>query len=141
MEIVFNPDMRVVYACRFFESKRHSKPHTTMYFLKPEHTAWAFLDNLSKIEMIFEPITSDIYKQALFNTKKTESSPERIREHSQFKHLFIKDCKCLTHGQDKCLKEFVCKECHSCMNWMGYEEGQETCIDCNIASGKFDNEE
>jgi hypothetical protein len=27
------------------------------------------------------------------------------------------------------------------MNWMGYEEGQETCIDCNIASGKFDNEE
>ena len=133
-DLIFNPDMRVVYACRFFESKRHSKSHTDMYFLKVEHTAWALLDLLAKVEVIFEPMTSDIYQMAKSNSDKHDMGPERTIEHAQFGHLFIRECECLTHGYDKCQKDVVCKECHSCMAWHGYSEDQTICITCNMVN-------
>ena len=105
-----------------------------MYFLKVEHTAWALLDLLAKVEVIFEPKTSDIYKQAKSNSDKNDMCPERTKEHAQFKHLFIQECNCLTHGYDKCQKDVVCKECHSCMAWHGYSEDQTVCITCNMAN-------
>ena len=126
--------MRIVYACRFFESRKHSKPHTNMYFLKAEHTVWAFLHVLSKIEIIYEPITSDIYNQAKSNSIKHDTCRDITRENYQFKHLFIKDCNCLKHGYDKCLKDVLCKECNTCMSWMGYSEDQTSCITCLYVS-------
>ena len=134
-ESVLYENMRAVYACRFFESKRHSVSHTDMYFLKVEHTAWAHLDPLSRVEVIFEPITSDIYKMAKRNSEKHDMCPNRTKEHAQFKHLFIKECECLTHGYDKCQKNVLCKECHSCMAWQGYSEDQIICATCNLSMG------
>ena len=132
-DLLYNTDMRIVYACRFFETKRHSKPHTCMYFLKAEHTVWAYLDLLAKVEVIVEPKTSDIYKQAKSNSDKNDMCPERTKENAQFKHIFIKECNCLTHGYDKCQKDVLCEECHSCMAWGGYSEDQTICITCNLS--------
>jgi hypothetical protein len=130
--IIFNPEMRVIYVCRFYESKRHSVSHTNMYFLKAEHTAWALMDPLAKVEIIFEAMSSNIYKMAQGNSDKNDMCPERTAEHAQFKHLFIKECACLTHGYDKCQKDVLCKECHSCMAWGGYSEDQIICATCNF---------
>jgi hypothetical protein len=41
------------------------------------------------------------------------------------------ECGCVTHGNDECLKDVVCKKCKSCMAWQGYSEDQTICIDCN----------
>ena len=83
-----NPEMRLVYACRSFESRRHKISHTDMYFAKIEHTLWALEDPLTKIEVILVSSTGDIYRQAVGNSNIQDTQPDIKYYYEAHKHLF-----------------------------------------------------
>lgn len=65
--------VKYIYKCSWFETKRHSKSHTNMYFLKAEHTYWIFnsmewFDGLVRIELIMVDENTDYYKSAVENS-------------------------------------------------------------------------
>ena len=43
-----------------------------------------------------------------------------------------RSCRCLKHGQNECLRDFMCLNCGCCLNWMGYEENTQLCLDCSF---------
>ena len=55
-----------VYQMSWYESKRHTKSHTDMYYLKAEHTHWAEErgDTNCKIHYICVPVNSPYHRMA-----------------------------------------------------------------------------
>jgi hypothetical protein len=68
--------MEYIYKIGFYETKRSRSSHTSMYYLKPEHTQWVFdRDVIAKIFYIRVPINSNEYDSALKNSMIMESEP------------------------------------------------------------------
>ena len=62
--------MKFIYKISWFETKRHTKSHTNMYFENPEHTKWVFETNdwfndLVKVEYIMVGEDTMFYKCAV----------------------------------------------------------------------------
>ena len=58
--------MEYIYKIGFYETNRHRISHTDMYYLKPEHTQWAFNPyQITKIFYIQVPINSSEYEIAV----------------------------------------------------------------------------
>lgn len=63
---------KIIYKCSWFETKKHKKSDTDMYFLKEKDTYWVFnTDNykagLVRIEIIMIDTESNEYKSAVEN--------------------------------------------------------------------------
>jgi hypothetical protein len=75
--VKMNTEVRYIYKCSWFETKRHKKSHTNMYFEKAEHTKWIFetrdwfLD-LVRVEYIMVHISRPEYESAVNNSKKAD---------------------------------------------------------------------
>jgi len=68
--------MEYIYKIGFYETKRSRTSHTSMYYLKPEHTQWVFdRDVIAKIFYIRVPIDSNEYDSAVKNSMIMESGP------------------------------------------------------------------
>lgn len=67
-----------IYKVSFYESNRHSVSNADMYFLKPEHTRWAF-DRCAivKIFYIRVDINSSQYRSAVSNSKLHDDNPDK----------------------------------------------------------------
>lgn len=65
----------------WFESKRHSKAHTNMYFLNEEDTWWVFerdpRDEPYRVELILVDKSSKEYDSAVNNSQKAETNDIR----------------------------------------------------------------
>jgi hypothetical protein len=61
--------MEYIYRISFYDTKRSRTSHTDMYYLKPEHTQWAFNPyQITKIFYIKVPINSNEYDSAVKNS-------------------------------------------------------------------------
>jgi hypothetical protein len=61
--------MEYIYRISFYDTKRSRSSHTDMYYLKPEHTQWAFNQyQITKIFYIKVPINSNEYDSAVKNS-------------------------------------------------------------------------
>jgi len=58
-----------IYRMSWFESRRHTKSHTDMYFLDPRHTYWGYSDPLCRIELIRVRIDTPEYGCAVSSSK------------------------------------------------------------------------
>ena len=60
-----------IFKISWYESKRHTKSHTDMYYLHEEDTYWAFEDNseLLKVELIRVNECSNEWQSACENSK------------------------------------------------------------------------
>jgi hypothetical protein len=68
--------MEYIYKIGFYETERSRTSHTSMYYLKPEHTQWVFdRDVITKIFYIRVPINSNEYDSAVKNSMIMESEP------------------------------------------------------------------
>jgi len=66
-------DVEYVYCCKWFDSRRHTKSHTTMYYLFPDDVKWIFdtEDYLHKVVRVeYMPVCkkSPSYKSAFHNS-------------------------------------------------------------------------
>ena len=66
--------VKFIYKVSWFQSKRHLKSHTSLYYEKAEHTEWVFktedwFKDLVRVEYIQVAETHYAYKQALNNSK------------------------------------------------------------------------
>lgn len=64
---------KFIYRCSWFESKRHKKSHTDMYFENAKHTEWVFnscdyLNGLAKVEYIMVGENTKYYEMAVGNS-------------------------------------------------------------------------
>jgi hypothetical protein len=68
--------MEYIYKIGFYETKRSRESHTNMYYLKPEHTHWAFNPyQITKIFYIRVPIGSNEYDSAVKNSMLMDTEP------------------------------------------------------------------
>ena len=58
-----------IYRMSWYDSSRHTKSHTNMYFLDPRHTYWGHDDPLCRIELIRVRTDTPEYKSAVSNSK------------------------------------------------------------------------
>ena len=68
-----------IYRISWYESKRHTKSHTSMYYLKQQDTLWAFdtldwVKGLLKVEIVRVSKISANYRMAVLNSRKQEES-------------------------------------------------------------------
>jgi len=69
--------MEHIYEIGFYETKRSRISHTTMYYLKPEHTHWEFNTyQITKICYIKVPINSNEYESAVKNSMLMDTKSE-----------------------------------------------------------------
>ena len=59
-----------VYQMSWFESKRHHKSHTDMYFAEEEHTRWGHCDELCRISVVKVHTYSNEYVSAVENSER-----------------------------------------------------------------------
>ena len=125
METTYLPNMTIndgkvemIYKCSWFETKKHKKSHTNMYFLKAEHCGWVFgsddyHNGLSRVELI-PVLTCTVAYQAAVDCSKIQD--ECIKE-SKEKHQMEKEDKkkCYFCKSDDIYEEFeddyFCKDC------------------------------
>lgn len=63
----------IIYVVKCFESKRHSKAHTYMYFKDPTHAIWGLIKDsgyIMRVEMVKVLIGSTEYNCAVSNSEK-----------------------------------------------------------------------
>jgi len=92
METTYLPNMTIddgtvtmVYKCSIFETKRHKKSHTDVYFLKAEHCGWVFgngkyYNGLSRVELIPVLTSTVAYQSAVENSK---SEDKRLKQKNE----------------------------------------------------------
>jgi len=61
--------MAYIYRVSVYSSKRHTKSHTDMYYLKAEHTHWALEDDDIRVHYIQVRKDSSNYESAVYNSK------------------------------------------------------------------------
>ena len=64
------PNERIVYMMSWYESNRHSKSHTDMYFLNEKDTRWGHKRNICKIFVICVDKDNYSYVSAVENSQK-----------------------------------------------------------------------
>lgn len=62
--------MAYIYVVKTFQSRRHTIPHTQMYYAKPEDTYWAFSSVLNKVELIEVSNLTRMYITAHHNSNR-----------------------------------------------------------------------
>lgn len=92
METTYLPNMTIddgtvtmIYKCSWFETKRHKKSHTSMYFLKAEHCGWVFgsddyHNGLCRVELI--PVLTSVVAY-LSAEKNSEREDKRLKQHRE----------------------------------------------------------
>lgn len=119
-DVVTNTNMRVIFECSFYESKRHTRPHTVAYFLKQEHTLWAFLTpDYPKVTMIYVNRHSQKYNSAFRNSEKADTTDNQTEKdvNESLKHLYLgPECVscCNTQANPMTLSSenpWVCDKC------------------------------
>ena len=58
-----------IYHMSWFESPRHRRSHTDMYFAEPQHTLWGFDNPLCRISYIKVPTDSVYFRTAKHKRK------------------------------------------------------------------------
>jgi hypothetical protein len=111
-DVATNQYMRVIFECSFYESKRHTRPHTVAYFLKQEHTLWAFLSpDYPKVTMIYVNMHSNKYKSAFSNSEIADTthmhSEVEKNVNESLKHLLIPIPSCVGCGL---IQLFACRD-------------------------------
>ena len=75
--------MKFIFKLSWFKTRRHTRPHTDMYFLKKEDIEWAFNDEVriddpindrgyGRCEYIMVPENSDAYEMAIQSSRAIE---------------------------------------------------------------------
>jgi hypothetical protein len=90
MEHPADPESRIIYGCFSYETSRHTKHHTAMYFLKPEDCFWALSSHFNKVRMLCVNINSQEYRSALGNSTMREKTSKDEFE-MLYPHLFNKE--------------------------------------------------
>ena len=102
METTYLPNMTIddgtvilVYKCSYFETNRHKKSHTDMYFLKAEHCGWVFssddyYNGLSRVELIPVLTSTFAYRSAVENS---EIEDKRLKQHREKQQMKMEDKK------------------------------------------------
>lgn len=127
---------KFIYKCSWFESKRHKKSHTDMYYEKAEHTEWVVKSfpwavGLAKVEYIAVPVDSKYYEMAVecSNIKFWADKQEQLMK--QFKNYRMQDCV-VCYETKKGYEMGV--ECRTCKNSMCFKCSYEY---SNANIGKF----
>ena len=79
MKKYLNEKFEFIYKISWYESKRHTKSHTSMYYLNEQDTLWAFdtldwVKGLLKVEIVRVSKVSANYKMAILNSDKQNKS-------------------------------------------------------------------
>jgi len=102
METTYLPNMTIndgtvemIYKCSWFETKRHQKSHTDMYFFKAEHCGWVFgsddyHNGLCRVELIPVLTCTVAYQSAVDNSEKKD---ERLKQHREKQQMEKEDKK------------------------------------------------
>ena len=66
-------DVRYLYCCKWFETKRHTKENQSMYYLNPEDVKWIFNtedyhNGLARVEYVPVCVNSPSYESAFHNS-------------------------------------------------------------------------
>ena len=64
----------------WFESPRHRRSYTDMYFAEPQHTLWGFDDPLCRISYIKVPINSREFDSA----KRNSQHPDFLNQNPKY---------------------------------------------------------
>jgi hypothetical protein len=70
-------EVRYIYKCSWFDTKRHRKSNTDIFFEKVEHTKWIFEQqdwflDLVRVEYIMVHISTPEYESAVRNSKRAD---------------------------------------------------------------------
>ena len=84
-----NLNMRVVYVIRVFKNHRCIVPVDSLYYIKLEHALFSLEDCYTRLEVIYEPINSDIYKEAVVQSHESDNDEGCKKLDDKFKHLMI----------------------------------------------------
>ena len=69
VNLIQTQEVAFIYEMSWFESPRHHRSHTHMYFAKPQHTLWGFNNPLCRISYIKMPINSKKFRCAIENSQ------------------------------------------------------------------------
>ena len=67
--------LKAIFRMSWYDSPRHRKSHTDMYYLKQHHTYWGFDDPLCRIQLIQVRTDTDKYYSALMNSHLADLKP------------------------------------------------------------------
>tara|TARA_R110001606_G_scaffold282330_1_gene430966 strand:- start:265 stop:1029 length:765 start_codon:yes stop_codon:yes gene_type:complete len=131
-ELEMEENKKVIYKMSWYESKRHSKSHTDMYYEKEEHTRWAHFSELCRISVMYVTEDSNEYKSAINNSlsfmKSMEDSnllPNALSFQNLIKSIEKKKedrCSGCGRHNDFCI----------CGDFMDFEEEIVKCMRCNM---------
>jgi hypothetical protein len=76
------PPLKYIYRIDWFHTRRHIKPHTSMYFEKVEHTKWALLRDyepeIVRVEYIWVASGSREYKMAVESSQIEDTRTKKV---------------------------------------------------------------
>ena len=131
-----NEDSRVIYRISTHKSPRATISITDTYFLKPEHTLWAFFGyhRNARVQMILTDKDNSIYASAVANSKRAEERKDK----PYLCGAYPADIEHLLHPQP--VPEETTTTCCLCLNPLGdlYGNnpwplvGDKCCDSCNI---------
>lgn len=111
---------RFIYMVSSFETKRHTKSHTDMYFAHAEHTQWVFEADdwhrgLIRVEYIAVPVDSKYYEMAVECSNLQFWAAKQAQLMKEFKRFRMQECVICyetKHGYD------MGADCRTCKNSM-----------------------
>ena len=77
-------DFKYIFKMSWYESKRHIKSHSDMYYEKEEHTRWGHSNPLCRISVVVVIEDSNEYKAAIKNSIILESQLYKEKEEEEF---------------------------------------------------------
>jgi hypothetical protein len=128
---------KFIYACSWIESKRHKKPHTTVYYEKAEHTEWVFktedwFKELVRVDYIMVAEHTVEYKMAVERSQLKFWADKQEQLMKEFeKHRIMECVVCYESAKDydgtrcKTCKNHMCHKC--CCEYMNANEGKFPC--------------
>lgn len=125
---------KFIYKVSSFETKRHKKSHTNMYFAHAEHTEWVFnscdyLNGLAKVEYIMVAADSKYYEMAVECSNIQFWADKQKQLMKEFERYGMKECvvcyevtKWYDGTRCKTCKNAMCHMC--CCEYMNANEGK-----------------
>ena len=109
--------MKYIYKMSWYDSKRHTKSHTNMYYLQEHHTRWGHENELCRISVVEVEETSNEYDSAVNNDKvATEEEEKKEIEKLKQKNKVLKE-KCRKYQEE--LTSFRDWDCENCSDYEG----------------------
>jgi len=123
---------KFIYRCSWVESKRHKRPHTSVYFQMAEHTEWVFNEpcfaDLVKVEYIKVDANSEQYRMAVETSNIHLWKVKQEQLMKEFEMHRIMECVVCYETVKNCISCTTCKKgtCFKC------------CVEYSITNfGKF----